>query len=133
MIVLVKTPLRRYAVRYDDVMAIKLVGGPADIEALGTPERPCAAVDLGQLLDDRNASALTRRRALLVPLRRRYVAFLVDMVDAFVERPQVHPLPDLLRRRLAQPWAIGALLDGEELIVQLDLRALARSVLAQRA
>ena len=39
------------------------------------------------------------------------------------------PLPALLRERLQQPWAIGALELDDDLIVKLDLRAVARSAM----
>jgi hypothetical protein len=66
---------------------------------------------------------------LIVPLRRRYVALLVDYVDTFLERAASVPLPTLLRERLQQPWAVGALVLDDDLIVKLDLRAVARSAM----
>jgi hypothetical protein len=62
-------------------------------------------------------------------LRRRYVALLVDAVDTFLERAAGVPLPALLRDRLQQPWAIGALALDDDLIVKIDLRAVARSAM----
>jgi chemotaxis signal transduction protein len=86
-------------------------------------------VELGQLLDPADRSAHVRRRALIVPLRRRYIALLVDYVDSFLERTASVPLPALLHGRLRQPWAVGALQYDDDLIVQIDLRAVARSAL----
>ena len=68
----------------------------------------------------------------MVPLRRRLVALLADNVDSFEERATPAPLPELLGSCLKQPWAIGALVLADEVIVQLDLRAVARSALANR-
>jgi hypothetical protein len=42
-------------------------------------------------------------------------------------------LPTLLRERLQQPWAVGALVLDDDLIVKLDLRAVARSAMLHYA
>jgi len=65
-------------------------------------------------------------------MRRRYVALLVDYIETFLERASSMPLPALLREKLRQPWAVGALLVDDELIVEIDLRAVARSALVLR-
>jgi hypothetical protein len=70
---------------------------------------------------------------LVVPLRRRKVALLADRIDSFQERAQVLALPKLLGARLSQPWAVGALILDDEVIVQIDVWAVARSALAQRS
>jgi hypothetical protein len=133
VLLVVRTALRRYAVRHDDLFEIKLIADPAELRAGGLFNRPCIGVELGPLLDPSDHSLLTRRRALIVPLRRRYVALLVDYVDTFVERAASVPLPMLLRERLQQPWAIGALALDNDLIVKLDLRAVARSAMVAYA
>jgi hypothetical protein len=133
MLLIVRTPLRRYVVRRDDVFDIKLIPGPEALADNMLFDRPVVGVELGMLLDPADRGGLTRRRALLVPLLRRYVALLVDNVDAFLEQVQCVPLPPLLSARLGQPWAVGALALEDELLVQLDLRAIARSVLAGRS
>jgi hypothetical protein len=133
MLLIVRTSLRRYVVRRDDVFDIRLIPG---LEALADDtqfDRPVLGVELGALLDPADRARPARRRALLVPLRRRYVALLVDDVDGFLEQMQCAPLPHLLSARLGQPWAVGALALEDELLVQLDLRAIARSVLAGRS
>jgi hypothetical protein len=129
VLLIVRTALRRYAIRRDDLLDVKLVAGPADLQAGGLFDRPCVGIELGPLLDPADQSAQTRRRALIVPLRRRYIALLVDYVDSFLERVVCAPLPPLLHGRLRQPWAIGALTLDDDLIVQIDLRAIARSAL----
>jgi hypothetical protein len=133
VLLVVRTALRRYAVRHDDLFEVKLIADPAELRAGGLFNRPCIGVELGPLLDPCDHSLLTRRRALIVPLRRRYVALLVDYVDTFVERAASIPLPTLLRERLQQPWAIGALALDDDLIVKLDLRAVARSAMVAYA
>ncbi len=129
VLLIVRTALCRYAVYHDDLFEVKLIAHPAALRAGGIYNRPCIGVELGPLLDPLDQSTLTRRRALIVPLRRRYVALLVDYVDTFLERAASVPLPTLLRERLQQPWATGALVLDDDLIVKLDLRAVARSAM----
>lgn len=76
---------------------------------------------------------MKRRRALVIPLRRRLIAFLTDSIDALQEQVTFAPLPELLRTKLKQPWAVGALVLNDEVIVQLDLLAIARSALAKQS
>jgi hypothetical protein len=129
LMLIVRTARRRYAVRRDDVIEIKLVANTA---AMPRDERgrPYVGFELGPLLDPADCSELARRRALVVPLRRRKVALLADRVDSFQEHAQVVALPELLGGRLSQPWAVGALVLDGEVIVQIDLWAVARSALA---
>jgi hypothetical protein len=129
VLLIVRTAQCRYAVHHDDLYEVKLIADPAELRAGGIYNRPCLGVELGPLLDPSDQSKLIRRRALIVPLRRRYVALLVDYVDTFLERAASVPLPMLLRERLQQPWAIGALALDDDLIVKLDLRAVARSAM----
>jgi hypothetical protein len=128
-LLIVKTARHRYAVHKDDVQEIKLIASTAELEIGGRFDRPCLGVELGPLLDQYDTSELARRRALIVPMRRRYVALLVDYIETFLERATSWPLPTLLRERLRQPWAVGALVFDDDVIVQLDLRAVARSAL----
>ena len=130
LMLIVRTAWRRYAVRRDDVIEIKLV---PDATTMPCDERgqPYVGFELGMLLDPTDRSELTRRRALVVPLRRRKIALLADRVDSFQEHTQIIALPTLLGARLSQPWAVGALLLDGEVIVQIDLLAVARSALAR--
>jgi len=132
MTLIVRTARHRYAVRRDDVSEIKLV---ADASAMANDEggRPYLGIELGPLLDPEDRSSLARRRALVIPLRRRLVALLADRVESFQENAQVVMLPELIGARLREPWVIGALVLDNEVIIQLDLRAVARSALAQRS
>jgi hypothetical protein len=133
VLLIVRTALCRYAVHYDDLFEVKRIADSAELRAGGLYNRPCLGVELGPLLDPSDQSALVRRCALIVPLRRRYVALLVDYVDTFLEHAASVPLPALLRERLLQPWAVGALALDNDLIVRLDLRAVARSAMLQYA
>lgn len=132
LLLIVCTARRRYAVRRTDVAEVRLV---ANTSTMPRDERgqPYIGVELGPLLDADDRSDLARRRALVVPLRRRKVALLADQVESFHEHAQVVALPELFSARLSQPWAIGVLLLGDEVIVQLDVRAVARSALARGA
>jgi len=133
VLLIVRTALRRYAVHYNDLFEVKLIADLAELRAGGLYNRSCLGIELGPLLDPSDQSKLIRRRALIVPLRRRYVALLVDYVDTFLERAASVPLPMLLHERLQQPWAIGALALDDDLIVKLDLRAVARSAMLRYA
>ena len=129
LMLIVRTARRRYAIRRDDVTEIALVPDASDMPR-DERGQPYIGVELGPLIDREDRSALVRRRALVVPMRRRKVALLTDFVESFHEQTQSFELPKLLGARLSLPWAIGALLLDDEVIVQLDLRAVARSVLA---
>jgi chemotaxis signal transduction protein len=133
LLLLVRTALRRYAIRRDDLAALRLVSGAHDLAA-DESGKPFVAADLGALLDPLDRSTAPRRSALVVPLRRRSVALLVDAVEDLLERAAPGPLPPLLTRHLREPWSAGTLVVGEELLVLLDIRAVARSALlaAQR-
>ena len=132
-LLIVKTNLRRYAIRRDELLDVKLVPNVAALAAGGIYDRPCLGVELGTLLDPADRTILARRRALIVPLRRRYIAFLVDYIETFLENVAPAPLPALLGERLRLPWATGALAIEDEVIVQLDIRAVARGVLANHS
>src|SRR6266540_2325958 len=84
MTLIVRTARHRYAVRRDDVSEIKLV---ADASVMANDEggRPYLGIELGPLLDPEDRSSLARRRALIIPLRRR----LVDMLPGQVVIPTI--------------------------------------------
>jgi chemotaxis signal transduction protein len=126
LLLIVRTALRRYAIPRADVAEVRLTAGPDDLR---DGARPYIRVELGELLDPADRSGQQRRQALVVPLRRRNIALLVDRVEEYLERPAVQPLPVLLREQLREPWATGALMLNDDIVVQIDLRAVARSVL----
>lgn len=126
---IVQTARHRYAVRRDDVLDIKLVTGAADLQSDDTQGRAYIGIELGPLLDPSDQSSLTRRRALVVPLRDRLVALMADRVELFHEHAGIEALPALLAAQLRQPWAIGAFVLDSDLIIQLDLRAVAHTAL----
>jgi hypothetical protein len=132
-LLIVKTAQHRYAVLRDDLLEIKLVARASDLQASGQADRQYTSFELGPLLDPADRSTLLRRRALIVPMRRRYVALLVDYIETFLEHTKSTPLPALLRERLRQPWAVGALVFEDDVVVQIDIRAVARSALVSRS
>lgn len=131
LLLIFRTAIRRYAARRGDVQDIKLMSR-IDLQAADEHGKPYLGVELGRMFDPSDCSLLARRCALIVPMRRRRVALLVDRVDSFEESIRPIPLPPLLATRLCQPWAVGALVLENEVIVELDLRAIARSALVAR-
>ena len=126
MLLMVQTARRRYLVRQGDVHGIR-----ATTSDMLTNSDTYVGVDLGALFDPADTSERSRHHGLFVPLRRKQVVFLVDHVDE-VEVPQAPvELPSLLRSQLVQPWALGTLALHDELVVVIDLRAVARSVLSK--
>lgn len=129
VLMIVKTARQRYAVRRDDLLEITMVQAGDTLLAAPSSGREGLSFELGPLLDPADRSSMKRYRALIVPLRHRSVALLVDYIETFLEHPNTLPLPALLRERLGHPWAVGALVLEDDLVVQLDLRAVARSAL----
>lgn len=133
MIMIVSTATRRYAVRRDDLTVMQVVASPADLYPLQSTDRPAIPVDLGELLDPADQSVSGRKHGLVVPMRRRPIVFLVERVEQSIEQPTIQPLPVLITRCFKQAWAVGVLHVDNELTILLDLRAIARSILAQRS
>lgn len=129
-VLLAQTARQRYAIKRDDVLSIELVGEEGPGQHFDARGNTYIGVELGALIDPADRSVQKRQRALLVALRRRIVALLVDHVE-FVEADQAVALPALITERLQHPWAVAALTIEDTLVVQLDIRALARSALLQ--
>ncbi len=123
-LLVVTTAQHRYAVRRDDVSELRLI----DAEASGGGMQSWVKVDLGALLYPGDTSTQRRRHAMFVPLRRKQIVLMVDRID-MVEGTQPLPLPMLLQARLLQPWSVGVLQIEDQVVVQIDIRAVARSVL----
>jgi len=131
MLLIIRTAQHRYIVRREDVATLRAIARGGDNSG-EEADPPVIAAELGPLIDPDDVSTVQRRHALIIPLRRRNIALLVDAVDTIVEHADVQPLPQLLRERLHEPWATGVLLIDDQPVVQLDVRAIARSVLLQR-
>jgi len=132
MLLIVRTAQHRYIVRREDVATLRAVTRSGSGDGREDADPSVIAVELGPLIDSSDVSMAQRRHALIIPLRRRNIALLVDAVDTIVEHADVQPLPQLLRERLHEPWATGVLLIDDQPVVQLDVRAIARSILLQR-
>lgn len=132
MLIIVRTNRHSYVVRREDVASLRVVARADDLNRADAAGHPYVGVELGPLLDPNDQSALPRRHALIVPLRRRNIALLIDGVDNLIDHAAPHPLPPLLRDRLRQPWAIGAVEVDDRLLIQLDIRAIARSALMSK-
>ncbi len=132
MLLIIHTTRHRYIVPREDVATLRAFNWRTEREQAENEDRASLAVELGPLLDPVDVSDKQRRHALIVPLRRRTIALLVDAVDNLVDHAIVQPLPPLLRDRLREPWATGVLLIDEQPVVQLDVRAIARSILLRR-
>jgi hypothetical protein len=104
MHLLVHTALRQYAIRRDDLTMICVIAGQDDLDRIGNRDRPAIPISLGELLDPHDHEA-----------------------------PIVHPIPALIAKQLRDTWAIGVIEVNQVLTILLDLRAIARSILAQRS
>ncbi len=124
----VHTATRRYLVprAHLDVLAQVAAGGAAP--ARDGRGLPVIARELGPLLDPADLGPPGRRHALTVALRRRSVALLVERAEALDAPGAVQPLGALLARRLARPWALGAVVIGADPVIVLDLRRIAADV-----
>lgn len=123
------TALRRYAFDQGDVMSIRLASAGGGLAGLDERGQPFVNVHLGSLLDPGDRGSAPRQRALIVSMRRRSIALLVDQVEQTPEGAQLLPLPPLLRARLRESWATGVLVYDDLAVVKLDLRAVVRSAL----
>ncbi|NTV63789.1 MAG: hypothetical protein HGA65_09665 [Oscillochloris sp.] len=87
--------------------------------------------ELGPLLHEAGDDGRPgRRHAMLISLRRRSVALLVDRIDSLVgyEQPAIQTLSPLLTKRLVRPWFLGVVVYHDEPILLLDLRRIATDV-----
>lgn len=129
---LANTGLHRYVVRQDDIIELRLIPDPNNLP-VDDRGKPYLGVELGEMLDPNDRSTQPRRHALVVAMRRRLIALLVDSIDSLPEDLVPVPLPSLLQARLANPWVVGAVVLDDSVVVELDLRAIARSVLSPRS
>lgn len=129
-VLLAQTARQRYAIKRDDVLSIELIGEEGPGQHFDARGNAYIGVELGALINPADRSMQKRQRALLVTLRRRVIALLVDHVE-LVEVDKVVALPALIAERLQQPWSVAALMIEDTLVIQLDIRALARSALLQ--
>jgi chemotaxis signal transduction protein len=136
LLLLVHTATHTYVARREQIHRLHLVSYELELATTDERGRPIVPSDLGPLLDAEDMGSDGRAHALIVQLRRRSVAFLVERVDDLrIEAPLtelLHPLPPLLARRLARPWFMGVLLWHDEPCLVLDLRQIAQDVIFNR-
>jgi chemotaxis signal transduction protein len=118
----------RYAVAQEQVGHLALID-PAAAPA-GPRGGPLICRELAALMGEASAVGPGRRHALMVALRRRSVALLVDHIDSLGDagRQAIQPLAPLLASSLARPWFLGAIVCGDEPLLLLDLRRIATDV-----
>jgi hypothetical protein len=130
---LAQTGCHQYLIRRTDLLTIRTVSAGGTLTIDDPQGRPCALAELGPLLDPDDVQVLPRRRALIVSLRRRLVALLIDAIDEIDQPLLITPLPSLISARLSQSLVIGAAVIGADVTVQLDLRAVAMTAARQAA
>lgn len=119
---------RRYIVAQAQIDHFGLLD--PDEPASDTSGRQLICRELSQLLGGESEAAPGRRHAMLITLRRRRVALLVDHIDSLTsrEQPAIQALSPLLTRQLIRPWFLGAIVYHNEPILLLDLRRIATDV-----
>lgn len=115
----------RYFAPHDQVASLTMFdpGAPPAHDERGVP---LVARSLAELLGPPTLGQA--RQALIVRLRRRAVALLVERVERLADDLPVQQLPTLLRRRLTAPWVLGVVAADEAPILVLDLRRIAADV-----
>lgn len=131
MLLTLQTHLHRYVASSDPAFQLRIVPAGAALPAHDAAGCPLVVAELGPLLNHNDSSALARRHALLVPLRRRSALLLFDAVGELASLgADVVPLPTLLAARLRHAWVRGVCSVGEDLLLVLDLHAIAQHVAA---
>jgi hypothetical protein len=134
MLLTLQTHLHRYVAPSDPAFQLRIVPSVGGLPERGADGRPLVAAELGPLLSRDDQSSLTRRHALLVPLRRRSVLLLFDAVTELSPHDaELRPLPSLLAAHLRQGWVRGVCVTSDALLLVLDLRALAMHATAGAA
>lgn len=132
LLLTVQTVLHRYVVCHDQIFELRIVNDVAELEQIDSRGRPMVSRTLGSLLDPSDTLRARRCHALIVQLRRRSVALLVERVENFhtIEMPNlVQPLAPLMAQRLEHTWFLGAMIHNEEPILVLDLPQIALEAL----
>lgn len=129
LLMAVRAGAHSYLVPRTHVDQIRLLDGAA-LPAADARGRPLVGCALSDLLDPGGPPAARRQHALLVELRRRSVALLVERVEALESAGSLgqQPLAPFLSRSLARPWFLGAAIYAGEPALILDLRRIAMDV-----
>jgi chemotaxis signal transduction protein len=136
MLLTIRSSTQRYVVRRDHVRELRLMLSDDDLERPDERGKALICCELDQVLHGYESYRLSRRHALIVHLRRRSVALLIDRIEDARPTTELEadmcPLPTLLSRRLARPWFLGVLVRDEIPLLVLDLRQIAQDVLLQQ-
>lgn len=134
MLITLQTHLHRYVAHSESAYQLRIVPAGAAPPERGADGRPLVAAELGPLLNRHDASPPARRHALLVPLRRRSVLLMFDAAGELSPHSvELRPLPPLLAARLPHAWVRGVCAADDDLMLVLDLRAIAQHAAAGAA
>lgn len=129
--VIVVAGAQRYAVRYDDITLVRSVEMD-ELETLRDPRgRPLMVRALHAWLYATAEMPVGRCHALIVPLRRRSVALLVERVEEMTRFTvtDIQPLPVLVRSALEHGWLSGVVSWEGQPILVLDAVQIARDII----
>lgn len=133
LLLTIRTALHRYVVHRTQVSQLLIIHSPADLEQVEEQGPALVSDELGHLLDPRDVLHHSHCHAIVVPLRRRRVALLVERVEDIrmnKETPEeILPLPRLLAATLAHPWYLGVVVRDDTPLLVLDMRQIARHLL----
>lgn len=132
LLLLIATGPHYYGVRRDQIQRLLVLDQPEEVPAIDERGKKVVAQPLEPLLSQEESSLTGRCHALLVPTRRRTLAFLATRVEDLLTvggAQTFQPLPPLLHQHLARPWFLGTLLQNTTLLLVLDLRQMAQDVL----
>ncbi len=103
---------------------------PAD-PPIDMQDQSVICCELGPMLGGSSHTRVGPRHALIVALRRRSVALLIDGVDSLPieDHSEIQMLAPLLAQRLARPWFLGAVVYRDAPVLLLDLRRIATDVM----
>lgn len=133
LLLTIRTSQHSYIVRRDQIGELRLIVRDEDLQRSDERGRKVVSGELESFLNAQDIRSLGCRHALIVYMRRRSVALLVERIeDVVVDRSiaeVIHPLPPLLRQHLARPWFLGVLIREETPLLVLDLRQIAQDLL----
>lgn len=134
LLLTVVTPLHRYIVRRDQMIELRVVTSPSDLERPDERGFPLIACELSPLLDPRDTSDAPRRHAVVVPAPTYSVALLVERIEDLhiVNEESIQPVSPLFKWQLERLWFLGFIVEHEIPLLVLDLQQIARDVICMK-